>query len=139
MIERMLVVSVAGVDQPWLAAPAAELARETDAAVTVLGVDDIESQRFEALPRGESVELARATAMQTVERLASAGVTADFAVISGPAVDSVIDFADEHGADLIVVGGSSRGPVIERLLGSLALDLVQRSGRQVLVVTDPGA
>ena len=136
-MERILVIAVAGIDQPWLAEAAAQLARETSAAVTVLGVDDVESQRFEALPRAESVELARAAALQIVERLAEAGLTADFSVVSGPATDTVIDFADELGADLIVVGGSTRAPVLERLLGSLALDLVQRSGRQVLVVTPP--
>ena len=137
MIDRILVTSVAGTDHPWLAGAAAQLARETSAAVTVLGVDDVESQRFEALPRSESIELARSAALQAVERLAEAGLTADFSVVSGPAADTVIDFADDLGADLIVVGGSTRGPMLERLLGSLALDLVQRSGRQVLVVTPP--
>ena len=38
---------------------------------------------------------------------------------------------------LIVVSGSPRTPVVERLLGSLALELVRRAGRQVLVVTPP--
>ena len=131
--------SAAGADEPWLAGPAAQLARETSAAVTVLGVDDVESQRFETLPREESIKLARAAAERTAERIVQAGVAAEVAVLSGPAADRVIDFADQLGADLIVVGGSSRAPVIERLLGSLALDLVQRSGRQVLVVTEPGA
>ena len=139
MIERILVVSVAGLDEPWLVGPAAQLASETGAAVTVLGVDDVESQRFETLPRTESIELARASALQTVERLAEAGVTAEYSVVSGPAANTVIEFADDLGADLIVVGGRTRGPLMERLLGSLALDLVQRSGRQVLVVTQPGA
>ncbi len=138
MIERILVIAVPGVDQPWLAGPAAQLARETEGAVTVLGVDDVESQRFEALPRAESVALARAAAERTAERLAEAGVTAEVAVLSGPAAETVIDFAEELDADLIVVGGTSRGPLLERLLGSLALDLVQRSGRQVLVVAEPG-
>ena len=134
MIERILVVSVGGRDEPWLAAPAAELVRETGAAVTVLGVDDVESQRFETLPRSELIALAR----QTAERLAQAGAPAEIAVRSGPASDSVIEFADELPADVIVVGGGVRPPVVERLLGSLALDLVQRSGRQVLVVAAPG-
>ncbi len=138
MIERILVVAVAATDQPWLVGPAAQLASETGAQVTVLGVDDVESQRFEMLPRAESAELARAAAAGTAERLAEAGVRAEVAVISGPAADSVIEVADRLEADLIVVGGSSRGPVLERLLGSLALDLVQHSGRQVLVVTEPG-
>ncbi len=139
MIERILVIAVAGMDQPWVVGPAAQLASETGAAVTVLGVDDVESQRFEALPRRESVELARAAAERTGERLAEAGVAAEVAVQSGAAAETVIDFADKLEADLIVVGGSSRPAFVERLLGSLALDLVQHSGRQVLVVTEPAA
>ena len=137
MIERILVTAVAGMDQPWLVGPATELARETGAAVTVLGVDDVESQRFEALPRGEAIEQARAAAERTADHLAEGGVAAEVAVVSGQAADSVIDFAEQLEADLIVVGGSSRPALVERLLGSLALDLVQRSGRQVLVVTEP--
>jgi nucleotide-binding universal stress UspA family protein len=138
VIGHILVVAVAGSDEPWLAAPAAQLAKETGGTVTVLGVDDVQSQRFEALPRRESVELARASAEQAAGRLAQAGVTAEVAVRSGPAADSVIEFAREAGVDLIVVGSSSRAPLLERLLGSLPLDLVQRSGMQVLVVTEPG-
>ena len=139
MIGHILIVAVAGTDEPWVAAPAVELAQETGAVVTVLGVDDVESQRFETLPRGESIGQARAAAGRTAERLETSGVTAEVAVRSGPAAESVIDFAREVGADLIVVGASARGPLMERLLGSLPLELVQRSGMQVLVVTEPGA
>ena len=50
----------------------------------------------------------------------------------------MIACADELTADLIVVGSLSRGPVAARLLGCLAITLVQRSQRQVMVVTEPG-
>ena len=46
---------------------------------------------------------------------------------------------DPGGAEVIVVGAGSRGPMMRRLLGSLPMNLVQRSGRQVLVVAEPGA
>ena len=137
-MERIVVVSVAGREEPWLVGPAAQLARETGAAVTVLGVDDVESQRFEPLPRSELIEQAGAAAERTAERLAQTGVAAEAVVRAGPAAQTVIDFVDEVGAELIVVGGGGRGPLAERLLGSLPLELVRRSGRQVLVVTEPG-
>lgn len=139
MIERIVVITVGGIDHPWLASATAELARETGGAVTVLGVDDVESQRFEALPRSELMELARTAAERIAERLAQSGVRAEVAARSGPAAETVLEFADEVDADLLVVGGSGRGPLLERLLGSLALELVQRAGRQVLVVTEPGS
>ena len=55
----------------------------------------------------------------------------------GRAADAVLEAADALEASLIVVSGSPRTPVVERLLGSLALELVRRAGRQVLVVTPP--
>lgn len=137
-MERIVVVSVGGKEEPWLVGPAAQLARETGAAVTVLGVDDVESQRFEPLPRSELIEQARTAAERTAERLAQAGVAAEAVVRAGRAAQTVIDFADEVGAELIVVGGGGRAALAERLLGSLPLELVRRSGRQVLVVTEPG-
>ena len=45
--------------------------------------------------------------------------------------------AVEHDADLIVVGGSTRSAVAQRLLGDVPLELVQRSRRPVLVVSAP--
>ena len=137
-MKRILVVATAGVDEPWLAQPVAQLAEETGAEVTVLVVDDIESQRLTAVPRAEAIGQAQATLQRLTERLAEAGVAADPVARAGPAVETAIDFANEIDADLIVVGASRRHGVVKRLLGSLPLDLVQRSGRQVLVVTEPG-
>jgi nucleotide-binding universal stress UspA family protein len=137
-MKRILVVSTAGLDEPWIAQPAAQLAEETGAEVTVLVVDDVESQRFAALPRDELLRQAGVTADLIVEHLADAGVEATPVARAGPAVQTAIEFADEIDADLIVAGSSRRHGVVERLLGSLALDLIQRSRRQVLVVTEPG-
>jgi nucleotide-binding universal stress UspA family protein len=137
-VKRILVVSTAGTDEPWLVGPTQQLAEETGAELTVLSVDDVESQRFEALPREETVRQARETAERLADQLAEAGVAATPVARSGAAAATAIDFADEIDADLIVVGSSRRRRgVVQRLMGSLPLDLVQRSGRQVLVVTEP--
>ena len=58
-------------------------------------------------------------------------------VRSGRPVPGVLVAAEELGADLILVGASSRGRVAARLLGTVALELVQRSKRPVLVVSRP--
>lgn len=137
-MKRILVVSTAGLDDPWIAQPAAQLAEETGADVTVLVVDDVESQRFTTLPRDELLRQASVTADRIAAHLAEAGVRATPVARSGPAVETAIEFADDIDADLIVVGSTRRRGVVKRLLGSLALNLVQRSGRQVLVVTEPG-
>jgi nucleotide-binding universal stress UspA family protein len=89
------------------------------------------------VPRAELIGQAEATARRLVDGMREAGVEATPVTRAGPAVATAIEFADEIDADLIVVGSSRRGGVVKRLLGSLPLDLVQRSGRQVLVVTEP--
>jgi nucleotide-binding universal stress UspA family protein len=137
-MKRLLVVSTAGADEPWLIAPAAQLAQETGAQTTVLVVDDVESQRFEPLPRDAHILRAAETAERIAGLFAEAGVGAEQLVRSGPAADTAIEVADELGADLIVVGSSPRRAKLKRLVGSLPFELVQRSGRQVLVVTEPG-
>ncbi|BCJ49073.1 hypothetical protein Asp14428_05480 [Actinoplanes sp. NBRC 14428] len=58
-------------------------------------------------------------------------------VLPGRPLQRIMEFADDHGADLIVVGSSTRPRVAERLLGSLPLDLIKRSPRPVVVVTHP--
>jgi nucleotide-binding universal stress UspA family protein len=136
---RVLVVVPAGHDGSLLAGPAAQLARESGGTVMVLGVDDVESQRFEPIPRSELSELAEHSAQATAERLRAEGVTTEVTIRSGPAQKVAMDVAEELDADLIVVGAGSRGPMMGRLLGNLPMDLVRRSGRQVLVVADPPA
>ena len=84
-MKRILVVSAAGLDEAWVAEPAAQLAQETGAAVTVLVVDDVESQRFTTLPRDELLRQAGVSADRIVERLAEAGVEATPVARAGPA------------------------------------------------------
>jgi nucleotide-binding universal stress UspA family protein len=124
-MNRILVVSTVDAGDAGLVGPVAQLAGETGAGVTVLVVDDVELLRA----AGEAAD-------RIVAQLAEAGVTATPVARSGAAADAAIELADEIDADLIVVGSSRRRGVVERLLGSLALDLIKRSGRQVLVVAD---
>jgi len=138
-MKRILVALRAEDDEPWLIGAVAQLAEQTGAQVTVLAVDDVESQRFEALPRGATLERAHETARRAADRLAEAGVRAEPVARSGSAVETTIEFGGEIGADLIVVGSRGTPGVVSRLLGTFPLDLVQRADRQVLVVTEPGA
>lgn len=133
-MKRILVATVAGTPERWLAGPAAQLARESGASVTALCVDDVESQRFQALPREELLAAAQREAEELAELVRAEGVEADALVRSGRAASAVMACADELDADLIVVGSPSRRPVAARLLGSLAITLVERSKRQVMVV-----
>ncbi len=135
---KRVLVAAEGPAGPRLADAAAELAQTTGADVTVVSVDDVESQRFEMDPRSELRERAEQRAAEVVERLAAAGVQAAVEVRQGTAVETILEVAEEQDADVIVVGPSGRAQLAERLLGSLPLELIQRSQRQVLVVTNGG-
>jgi len=136
-MERILAVIEPDLEAPWVGEAAAELARETGGEITLLAVDDVESQRFSSLPRSEIVERVRLSAEAAADRLRGKGLPVSTEVRTGRAADAVLEAADALDASLIVVSGSPRTPVVERLLESLALELVRRAGRQVLVVTPP--
>ena len=70
----------------------------------MLGVDDVESQRFEAIPRDELVDRAQHTAQAAADRLARTGCSPRQLVRSGPAERVAMEVADEIDAELIVVG-----------------------------------
>ena len=54
--------------------------------------------------------------------------------IQGPIVDKVLDEADKHGADLIVVGSHGHGALFEFLVGSVTSGILRASKCPVLVV-----
>jgi len=138
-VQRIVVAAKAGSDQPWLAEAAAQLALQAGAAaVDVVSADGLDMEAFSTVPRSELSELAREAAEALAGRLRALGVEATAHVLQGAVVRSVLLFAEEYDADLIVCGGSTRGPVAQRLLGTVPLELIRRSRRPVLVITPPG-
>ncbi|OJF11668.1 universal stress protein [Couchioplanes caeruleus] len=134
---RIVLAANPEADQPWVADAAADLARQTGGTVAVVAVDEVELERLAAAPRSVFTARAEQAAAAAAERLAAAGVEASRTVLSGRALERILEFAEEQGADLIVVGSSTRPAVTQRLLGSVPLDLIKRSPRPVVVVTHP--
>ena len=137
-MQRIVVAAKAGADEPWLADAAANLAEQTGAAVSVVSVDGLDSEAGSTLPRSEYTEEARSAADGLAARVREAGREVDAHVRPGKVVPGVLMFAEEHDADLILVGASKRGPVAKRLLGDVSLELVRRSRRPVMVIAPPG-
>jgi nucleotide-binding universal stress UspA family protein len=123
--------------EPWVLKAAAELAEQTGAGLTVVSVDELETEMLSTLPRSEVTARAEHAAAEAVERLREAGVEAALEVRVGRAFEQIIGFADAWDADLIVVGTISRGRLASALLGSVPLSLVRSSRRPVLVVSAP--
>jgi nucleotide-binding universal stress UspA family protein len=57
------------------------------------------------------------------------------AVLPGSPAHAIVAYADEHQADLIVVGSHGRGTVSRLLLGSVAERVLHQARRSVLVVS----
>ncbi len=136
-MQRIVVAAKAGADQPWLADAAAELSHQTGAAVSVVSLDGLEVEALSPTPRSEFQAQAREALDGVLARLREERVEADGDVRSGPVTPGILLYAEEHDADVIVVGASTKGRVARRLLGSVPVELITRSRRPVLVITPP--
>jgi nucleotide-binding universal stress UspA family protein len=136
-MQRIVVAAKAGSDQPWLADAAAELAEQTGAAVSVVSLDGLEVEALSPTPRSEFREAAQRAVDGFVERLSAAGAQVDGEVRPGQATRGILLFAEEKEADAIVVGGSTKGRVARRVLGSVPVELIQRARRPVIVISPP--
>ena len=65
--------------------------------------------------------------------------SADVEVLDGPPVDSIVVYARESGADLVIVGSHGRSGLSRLVLGSVAEGVVRSSPVPVLVVRHAGS
>ena len=136
-MDRIVVAAKAGADQPWLADATAELAKQTGAAVSVVSMDGLDVEALSPAPRSEFMQAAEQSVNGFLERLREAGVEADGEARAGSVTRGVLLFAEEKDADVIVTGGSTKGRVARRVLGSVPMELISRARRPVLVITPP--
>ena len=136
-MQRIVMAAKAGGEEPWLADAVAELAQQSAAQVLVVSLDGLDVEALSPAPRSEFAALARTAVDAATARLAEQGIDATGEVRSGPVIRGVLIFAEEQDADLIVCGGSTRGRVARRVLGSVPMELISRSRRPVLVITPP--
>src|SRR5262245_37208748 len=136
-MKRIVVAAKAGADEPWLADAATSLAEQTGAAVSVVSVDGLDVEMGSTMPRSEYAAIAKQSADGLGTRIRETGREVDVHTRSGKVVAGVLMFAEEHDADLILVGASKRGPVARRVLGDVSLELVRRSRRPVMVINPP--
>jgi nucleotide-binding universal stress UspA family protein len=136
-MKTIVVAAKAGADQPWVADAAAELAQQTGAQAKVVSVDGVDVEMLAPMPRTEYQHAARDAADRLAAQIREHEVEVTAETRSGRVVPGILLYAEEHDADMIVVGASTLGPVARRILGDVPLELVQRSRRPVLVVSAP--
>jgi nucleotide-binding universal stress UspA family protein len=77
-------------------------------------------------------------AAEAMAHLSDLGARGSIAVVDERPTESLLRAAEEHGAEMIVVGTRGEGPVAGAILGSVPYKLVHRSPIPVLVVPAPG-
>jgi nucleotide-binding universal stress UspA family protein len=77
---------------------------------------------------------ARSVIATALEAASDLGVEASSEILDGPAAEAILDVAETHDADLIVVGSRGRGAVQSALAGSVSKALVTRSQRPLMIV-----
>jgi nucleotide-binding universal stress UspA family protein len=68
------------------------------------------------------------------ERAEGRGLTVDTDVVTGKVARAIIEYAEEHGIDHVVLGSHGRSGISRVLLGSVAENVVRRSPVPVTVV-----
>ena len=132
-IERILVAA----DGRPGAEPAVEhalgLAAAFDAEVHALSVvDDVHSNLAVVLEAFE--ERAEMTTTDVVSRAAERDLSARRAIERGVPHDAIVEYAGEHGIDLVVVGTESRSSVERIAMGSVSQRVVAASPAPVVTV-----
>jgi nucleotide-binding universal stress UspA family protein len=116
---------------------ALELAHEVGAHVTFAFVRRPASSLlgypyYERLLSNE-LATARDTLAAAAGKARDIGIETASEILEGDPVDEILSVADNHAADLIVMGSRGRGALAGALLGSVSSGVVQHSGVPVLV------
>jgi nucleotide-binding universal stress UspA family protein len=116
---------------------ALNLAKNDGAELYVLAVsrppeigDDVETEAVIE----HSLEYHRKSLVPLRRKAEQVGIKAHFEVAVGHPAEQIIFHADQHQADLIVVGDRGRSKFARLLLGSVSKQVVQYAARPVLVV-----
>lgn len=119
------VVSVAHVAAPW----------RTGLAPTVY------AEALEAYEESAATASAehRRIADESARRLQAEGLPASAVVVDGDPAETIMRVADDHSADLVVLGTHGRTGVARALLGSVARNVMQHAACSVMVVRTPPA
>ena len=131
-----IVVGYDGSETAGLASTeAARLARGLSAELHLVNVVD-DDQLRQGMVTSDNQELAEGRASTRANLLldgdAFVGLTTHIEILAGPAAGRIIDYAIEVDADLIVVG-NRRVQGIERILGSVAIELLRHAPCSVYV------
>lgn len=73
-----------------------------------------------------------------VDELGGRGLSVGSDIVSGKVADSIVDYANRHGVDIIIMATHGRSGVSRWTLGSVADKVIHYAGVPVLMVRAPG-
>ncbi|CAM4454694.1 universal stress protein [Paenibacillus phoenicis] len=79
-------------------------------------------------------ELAERTVEEAKKRVVAAGLEPKVEMVQGAPAETILEYAQKSGADLIVIGSRGLGGIREFVLGSVSHNVVQHARIPVLVV-----
>ncbi|AWB43382.1 universal stress protein UspA [Paenibacillus sp. CAA11] len=82
----------------------------------------------------EFYELAEKTVEEAKRRLEEAGMSGTVELAQGSAAEVILDYADKHDNDVIVIGSRGLGGIREFVLGSVSHNVVQHARIPVIVI-----
>jgi len=136
MYDRLLVAVDQSEVSPRVIAAAKELASLSQGQVWVLHLREREFGRLGLTPI-ESDEEAREPVSAGVESLTQAGIDAHGEIretVFGHAAREIVKDAQEHDADVIIMGSRGRSELTGAILGSTAHKVIHLTDRPVMVV-----
>lgn len=121
---------------------ACRLASSFDATVHIVAVVDTGLFGSVRLPgdAGSATSLLTEEAEGNVQHLADIaremGLEVQTDIRDGTPVDEILDYIEDHGADVVVMGSRGRGGIDRMVLGSVTEGVIRYSETDVLVVGD---
>jgi nucleotide-binding universal stress UspA family protein len=96
------------------------------------GPEEVQHQVAEELQR------AQAELEALADRLRVKGHAVSTLLVPGPTVQTIVEQAEQHGAEVIVMGSHGRGKLFDLVVGSVSAGVIRKSPVPVLVVPARG-
>lgn len=112
-------------------------ASNKDAKVTIVYVADYDNSKNEVLHSGSSMELdlQRRKKIQPIEEVIAEGkVIYGVEILHGTPGPAIVEFANEKGFDILIIGSRGLNSLQEMVLGSVSHKVVKRANCPVLIV-----
>jgi nucleotide-binding universal stress UspA family protein len=141
MYEKILFPTDGSVGTAHVALQAIDLARQYGATIHVLYVvdEDFRARLGEFTGADDELDRRGEQAIERVERMVTAhDVPVETALETGDPAATIVEYAGDIDADVIVLGTHGRSGVERRLIGSVAERVVRQSPCPVLTVRLPG-